>query len=220
MGCFGCFFNRLVVLVVFSRVLIANRCTTSLAYFFPFSAYILVPFLISVYVFDNKLHRHTHGRHRVETRLLTLEYIPTNDIHYLADRIARQVAYGVPPRSVKDKTIILLIHCFDVKKRPRGGCDISDMSSASYIRRSAIKDVLRYRLGYPTPILTSLSAYLCEVVPTLFILLSLPQVFSVIQVLGFRPTCFPTFIHTFGSPLHGLSKQPLYCLIPCRRLIS
>ena len=38
-----------------------------------------------------------------------------------------------------------------------------------HIRRSAIKDVLSYRLGYPTPILTSLSAYLCEVVPTLFI---------------------------------------------------
>lgn len=70
-------------------------------------------------------------------------------------------------------------------------------NGVSYIRRSAIKDVLRYRLGYPTPILTSLSAYLCVVVPTLFIFLSLPQVFSVIQVLGFRPTCFPTFIHTF-----------------------
>lgn len=125
MGCFGCFFNRLVVLVVFSRILIANRCTASSPYLSPSPAYILVPFLISVYVFDNKLHRHTHGRHRVETRLLTLEYIPTNDIHYLADRFARQVAYSVPPRSVKDKTIILLIHCFDVKKRPRGGCDIS-----------------------------------------------------------------------------------------------
>lgn len=70
-------------------------------------------------------------------------------------------------------------------------------SGASYIRRSAINDVLSYWLGYPTPIITSLSACLCEVVPTLFILLSLPQVFSVIQVLGFRPTCFPTFIHTF-----------------------
>lgn len=103
---------------------IGNHCTSS-PRLFPLSAYILVPFLISVYVFDNKLHRHTHGRHRVETRLLTLEHIPTNDIHYLADRIARQVAYSVPPRSVKDKTIILLIHCFDVKKRPRGGCDIS-----------------------------------------------------------------------------------------------
>lgn len=169
MGCFGCFFNRLVVLVVFSSILITDRCSPSLTYFFPFSAYILVPFLISVYVFDNKLHRHTHGRHRIETRLLTIEHIPTNDIHYLADRIARQVAYSVPPRSVKDKTIILLIHCFDVKKRPRGGCDISDISGVSYVRRSAIKDVLRYRLGYPTPILTSLSAYLCEVVPTLFI---------------------------------------------------
>lgn len=70
-------------------------------------------------------------------------------------------------------------------------------SGASYIRRSAINDVLSYWLGYPTPIITSLSACLCEVVPTLFIPLSLPQVFSVIQVLGFRPTCFPTFIHTF-----------------------
>lgn len=78
-----------------------------------------------------------------------------------------------------------------------GGCDISDISGASYIRRSAIKDVLSYRLCYHTPILTSLSAYLCEVVPTLFISLSLPQVFSVIQVFGLRQTCFPTFIHIF-----------------------
>ncbi len=83
----------------------------------------------------------------------------------------------------------------------QGGCDIPN-----------IQRCLPLFLGSPTVIgsvtlrPTDLSSLLVRGSTRLYSVATASL--SVIQVLGFRPTCFPTFIRTFGSPLPGQFKQP------------
>ena len=89
----------------------------------------------------------------------------------------------------------------------QGGCDISNCQRClPLFGGRQLRCYHYYRLGYPLPHLTSLSSLLVRGSPRLYSVATASL--SVIQVLGFRPTCFPTFIRTFGSPLPGQFKQP------------